>query len=44
LPSTSNSCVFKKSAALREPDICKFTAAVPTAFKLIGSPVAVGTT
>jgi hypothetical protein len=43
LPSTSSSYVFKKSAALRDPDICKLTAAVPTALKLIGSPVAVGT-
>jgi len=42
-PSTSSSYVFKKSAALRDPDICKLIAAVPTALKLIGSPVAVGT-
>jgi hypothetical protein len=42
-PSTSSSYVFKKSAALSDPDICKLTAAVPTALKLIGSPVAVGT-
>jgi hypothetical protein len=42
-PSMSSSYVFKKSAALSDPDICKLTAAVPTAFKLIGSPVAVGT-